>query len=114
MLADLGVGLFQGFWITKLRVPSFVVTLAGLLAWQGALLYVLGAAETLLSAQLAIVGSRNATAQDFGTVLQALRAALADLVVGPPLNRTAEVGGPERIGFDALARRLSASVLTMV
>lgn len=36
-------------------------------------------------------------------------AALADLVVGPPLNRTVEVGGPERIGFDALARRFLAT-----
>jgi D-xylose transport system permease protein len=35
------VGLFQGLWITRLRVPSFVVTLAGLLAWQGVLLYLL-------------------------------------------------------------------------
>jgi len=29
--------------------------------------------------------------------------------VGPPLNRTVEVGGPERIGFDALARRFLAA-----
>ena len=36
------IGLLQGLWVTKLRVPSFVVTLAGLLAWQGALLHVLG------------------------------------------------------------------------
>jgi uncharacterized protein YbjT (DUF2867 family) len=36
-------------------------------------------------------------------------AALADLVVRPPLNRTVEVGGPERIGFDALARRFLAA-----
>ena len=41
ILAGLAIGAFQGAWITKLRVPSFVVTLAGLLAWQGALLYVL-------------------------------------------------------------------------
>lgn len=37
-----GIGLVQGIWVTKLRVPSFVVTLAGLLAWQGAQLHVLG------------------------------------------------------------------------
>jgi uncharacterized protein YbjT (DUF2867 family) len=36
-------------------------------------------------------------------------AALADLVVGPPLNRTVEVGGPERVGFDVLARRFLAA-----
>jgi D-xylose transport system permease protein len=46
IVAGLGVGaaigLFNGLVITRFGVPSFVVTLAGLLAWQGALLYVLG------------------------------------------------------------------------
>ena len=41
------VGLFHGLWITRLRVPSFVVTLAGLLGWQGALLFVLGETGTV-------------------------------------------------------------------
>jgi D-xylose transport system permease protein len=34
------IGAFQGTIITRLRVPSFVVTLAGLLGWQGVLIYV--------------------------------------------------------------------------
>jgi D-xylose transport system permease protein len=46
ILAGLGVGIaigfFNGFMVTQFGVPSFVVTLAGLLAWQGALLWVLG------------------------------------------------------------------------
>ena len=46
IVAGLGVGaaigLFNGFVVTRFGVPSFVVTLAGLLAWQGALLWVLG------------------------------------------------------------------------
>jgi D-xylose transport system permease protein len=41
------VGLFQGTIIAKLGLPSFVVTLAGLLAWQGLQLYVLGADGTI-------------------------------------------------------------------
>jgi D-xylose transport system permease protein len=36
------IGFFNGMVVTQFGVPSFVVTLAGLLAWQGALLYVLG------------------------------------------------------------------------
>ncbi|WP_434379807.1 sugar ABC transporter permease [Melittangium boletus] len=36
------IGLFQGSWVTRFKVPSFVVTLAGSLAWQGALFSVLG------------------------------------------------------------------------
>jgi D-xylose transport system permease protein len=41
------VGLFNGLMVTMFRIPSFVVTLAGLLAWQGALLAVLGDTGTV-------------------------------------------------------------------
>jgi len=41
------IGLFQGTVATRLGIPSFVVTLAGLLAWQGAQLQVLGDTGTL-------------------------------------------------------------------
>jgi D-xylose transport system permease protein len=45
--AGVGIGLFQGFWIAKLRVPSFIVTLAGLLGWEGVQLLVLGTTGTV-------------------------------------------------------------------
>ena len=32
------IGVFQGTLITRLRIPSFVVTLAGLLGWQGVMI----------------------------------------------------------------------------
>ena len=41
------IGAFQGVWFAILRVPSFVVTLAGLLIWLGVQLHVLGDAGTL-------------------------------------------------------------------
>lgn len=41
------IGLFQGLIFTKLGVPSFVLTLGGLLAWQGAQLLVLGNQGTI-------------------------------------------------------------------
>lgn len=47
LASGLLIGILQGFWITKLRVPSFIVTLAGFLAWQGALLLVLGNTGTV-------------------------------------------------------------------
>ncbi|MEO8570732.1 MAG: sugar ABC transporter permease [Chloroflexota bacterium] len=47
LVVGIAIGVFQGLWITKFRIPAFVVTLAGLIAWQGALLYVLGATGTL-------------------------------------------------------------------
>lgn len=47
LAVGMGIGLLQGLWVTKLQVPSFVVTLAGFLAWQGALLRVLGTTGTV-------------------------------------------------------------------
>jgi D-xylose transport system permease protein len=41
------IGLAQGALFTFLRIPSFVVTLAGLLVWQGALLLTLGQTGTI-------------------------------------------------------------------
>ncbi len=42
-----GVGFFQGLWFAVVGVPSFVVTLAGLLGWQGVQQYVLGSTGTI-------------------------------------------------------------------
>jgi D-xylose transport system permease protein len=41
------IGMIQGTIFTRFVVPSFVVTLAGLLAWQGAQLEVLGETGTI-------------------------------------------------------------------
>jgi D-xylose transport system permease protein len=41
------IGAFQGSWSALFGVPSFVVTLAGLLAWQGVQLRVLGKSGTV-------------------------------------------------------------------
>jgi D-xylose transport system permease protein len=41
------IGLVQGWWVARLRVPSFIVTLAGQIGWTGALLYVLGNTGTV-------------------------------------------------------------------
>jgi D-xylose transport system permease protein len=51
MLAGLAagavIGTINGLFVTRLKLPSFVVTLAGLIAWQGALLAVLGSTGTI-------------------------------------------------------------------
>lgn len=41
------IGAFQGFWFAVVGVPSFVVTLAGLLMWQGVQQRVLGTEGTI-------------------------------------------------------------------
>jgi D-xylose transport system permease protein len=59
ILAGAAIGLLQGWWMAKLHVPSFVVTLAGFLGWQGALLYVLGSTGTVNLTDPLIVGIVN-------------------------------------------------------
>jgi D-xylose transport system permease protein len=41
------IGLFTGFMVTTFGIPSFVVTLAGLIGWQGVQLAVLGETGTI-------------------------------------------------------------------
>jgi D-xylose transport system permease protein len=55
----MAIGLLQGFLFSKFGVPSFVVTLAGLLAWQGALLEVLGSTGTINITDPKITGLAN-------------------------------------------------------
>jgi D-xylose transport system permease protein len=59
IVAGAAIGLMQGAWFAKIHVPSFVVTLAGYLGWQGALLYVLGSTGTINLNDPLIVGLAN-------------------------------------------------------
>ena len=60
ILAALGfgavIGLFNGFMVTRFRIPSFVVTLAGSLALVGLQLYVLGQTGTVNLSDNLIIG----------------------------------------------------------
>ena len=47
LAATTAIGVLQGTLITRLRLPSFVVTLAGLLGWQGVMILILGSGGTV-------------------------------------------------------------------
>jgi D-xylose transport system permease protein len=110
LIAGLGagalIGLFQGTWFTRFHVPSFVVTLAGLLAWQGALLWVLGGTGTVNLNDRLIVGLANTFFPDWVgwaiaiaaiaifavmTALEHQRRKAAGLMVGSPPALAAQV-----------------------
>jgi D-xylose transport system permease protein len=59
LVAAVLIGLFQGSIFTRLAIPSFVVTLAGLLAWPGAQLEVLGETGTVNITNTKITGLTN-------------------------------------------------------
>jgi D-xylose transport system permease protein len=59
ILVGLTIGVLQGSLFTRFVIPSFVVTLAGLLAWQGALLQVLGSTGSINITDPKITGLAN-------------------------------------------------------
>src|SRR5581483_1444007 len=48
LAATCAIGVAQGFFVAKVGVPSFVVTLAGLLGWNGVVLQIIGSKGTIV------------------------------------------------------------------
>jgi D-xylose transport system permease protein len=59
LAAGLAIGTLHGVIITKVGVPSFVVTLAGLLAWNGVVLLLIGSRGTVILQNDFIIGLAN-------------------------------------------------------
>jgi D-xylose transport system permease protein len=59
IVAGFAIGTLHGLIITKLGVPSFVVTLAGLLAWNGVVLLLIGSKGTVILQNDFVVGLAN-------------------------------------------------------
>ncbi|MCA9937262.1 MAG: hypothetical protein KC418_01360 [Anaerolineales bacterium] len=59
LAAAAAIGILHGFIITRFQVPSFVVTLAGLLAWNGAVVILIGGAGTVIIQDKLVIGIAN-------------------------------------------------------
>jgi D-xylose transport system permease protein len=59
LLAGLAIGTLHGLLITKIGIPSFVVTLAGLLGWNGVVLLLIGSRGTVILQNDFLVGLAN-------------------------------------------------------
>jgi D-xylose transport system permease protein len=59
LLCGIGIGLLQGSFVAYIGVPSFVVTLAGLLGWNGVVLQVIGSRGTIVIQDKVINGLAN-------------------------------------------------------
>ena len=59
LLAGLTIGALNGLLFTKIGIPSFVVTLAGLLAWNGVVLVLIGDKGTIVIQSSLIVNLAN-------------------------------------------------------
>ena len=101
------IGVFQGAWIAYLRVPSFIVTLAGMLLFRGATLFMLGGQpvgpfpESFRAISSGFIPELIGTVADpFGTGKPPL--AIGPLVLplgGDPLNLTTLLVGAVLSGF---------------
>ncbi len=103
----MAIGLLQGFLFSRFGVPSFVVTLAGLLAWQGALLQVLGSTGSLNINDPKITGLANTFYSDtVGWIVAALVIALyAGIVL---------VGHRRRVATGLAGEALTGQVVRVV
>src|SRR4051812_1524555 len=98
----LAIGLLNGFFVTQFGIPSFVVTLAGLLAWQGALLRVLGDTGTINLTNSKVLGLTSTFyGKAFGFALcVVVIGAYAASGVGERIKRTrAGLAPPAMTGF---------------
>jgi D-xylose transport system permease protein len=59
LLVGLAIGTLHGLIITKVGIPSFVVTLAGLLGWNGVVLLLIGDRGTVIIQNNFFVGFAN-------------------------------------------------------
>jgi D-xylose transport system permease protein len=82
VVAGTAIGLFQGFVYTRFGIPSFVVTLAGLLGWQGLHLDVLGETGTINITNEKVVGLTGTFYSDFFGWTLAIVAIAAFVLIG--------------------------------
>src|SRR6476659_2948472 len=108
LLACAGIGLVQGTIVTRIGLPSFIVTLAGLLFWEGVLLKILGNGGTITIQDDTINNIASATISPLtGWILMLVLVAIfgltlwrrdskrrrAGLVAPPPAVTWLKIGG---------------------
>jgi D-xylose transport system permease protein len=126
ILIGIAVGALQGWFFAKIGVPAFVVTLAGLLGWNGLMLWLLGSSGTINipsdSGPIHLLG-QNSFFMDQAIIGGYLLAALAVVLTlvgnfgeqrrrkaaGVPFRPTGEI--LVRVGALAVASFVAAAVL---
>jgi D-xylose transport system permease protein len=118
LLAGLAIGTLHGLLITKIGIPSFVVTLAGLLAWNGVVLLLIGDKGTVIIQNDLVVGFANDFLPDglaYAVLIAGVALYAAVLLLGDRTRRKAglpveprglfilRVGGLALVGFAVVA-----------
>jgi D-xylose transport system permease protein len=114
LLAAVLIGAFQGFVSTKLAIPTFVVTLAGLLTWQGAQLKVLGSTGTLNVTDSTITGLTSTFYSDVVGWVMALVGIAALVASALRRRRRRERAGLAAEPWPALGLRVGAASAAII
>jgi D-xylose transport system permease protein len=113
--AGAAIGCTQGFLFSRFNVPSFVVTLAGLLAWQGALLQVLGATGTINITDPKIVGLTYIFySKTVGWIMAAVVIASYGVVSGIGFRKRVAAGLADRSPVPVIFRFALVAAVTIV
>jgi D-xylose transport system permease protein len=110
------IGAGQGLVFARLGVPSFVVTLAGLIGWQGALLYVLGDTGTVnipYQGQVAVLANTFLAEVALGYAVALVPVALYLLALVNDARRRAAVGLPRASAAEIALRTGGVAVLAL-
>jgi D-xylose transport system permease protein len=114
VLAGTVAGTVQGYSFAKSRVPAFVITLAGLLTWNGIMLYILGTSGTINLDENGLVAkltSHYFTNDAAAYGLAAVATALVFLVAHQDRRRRKAVGMPHRSLRGIAVRTAVAAVI---
>jgi D-xylose transport system permease protein len=115
VLVGLAIGLLQGSIFSRFGVPSFVVTLAGLLAWQGALLQVLGSTGSLNLNDPKITGLANTFYSDaVGWIFAAIVIAAFGAVLAIGYRRRLAAGLDSQNPTSLIVRFLAVAAIVIV
>ena len=113
LLVGLAIGALHGLLTARLGVPSFVVTLGGLLTWQGALFLVLGDTGTVHLEDPALTGLAGTflpPALGWALAVAAV-AAYGALAVGRPLRQRRDSAASATQTGDLLRRAAARTAL---
>lgn len=110
--AGAAIGCAQGFLFSRFVVPSFVVTLAGLLTWQGALLQVLGKTGSLNVTDSKITGLANIFYSDTtGWIIAVVVIVLYGLTIAVGFRRRVAAGLTENSPVPQVVRFVVISAI---
>jgi D-xylose transport system permease protein len=113
--AGASIGFLQGFLFSRFNVPSFVVTLAGLLAWQGALLQVLGKTGTINITDPKVVGLANIFyGKTVGWIMAAVVIGGYGLIAGYGFRKRVAAGLADNNPLPVIVRFVVIAAVTIV